>query len=437
MMKLAIYGGRPVRETPFPMHNTIGEEEKSAVNRVLDSGVLSKYLGCWGDDFYGGPEVRALEQEWATHFGAKHAIAVNSCTSGLFCSVGAIGVEPGDEIIVTPYTMSATATAPLIFNAVPVFADIEAEYFCLDPEAVREKITARTKAIMVVDLFGHPYDAAALNALATQHGLFVIEDTAQAVGAVQAGKFAGTLGHIGVYSLNYHKHIHCGEGGLIVTDNNELAERMRLLRNHAEAVVEAKGVSNLTNMIGFNFRLPEMAAAVARCQLKKLPALMRKRQENSRYLSDRLAQIPAITPPKVRHDCTHAYYVHACRFNEDIAGVARNAFVDAVKAELPPFARREAEGVKLSCGYVKPLYLQPLFQQRIAYGSKGFPFCSAEFTGTADYRQGSCPTTERMHAQELFLHEFMLPSMTEKDLEDVVTAFEKVWEHRGQLQERR
>jgi dTDP-4-amino-4,6-dideoxygalactose transaminase len=437
MMKLAIHGGRPVREKPFPAHNTIGEEEKSAVNRVLDSGVLSKFLGCWHADFYGGTEVHALEQEWATHFGAKHAIAVNSCTSGLFCAVGAIGVEPGDEIIVTPYTMSATATAPLIFNAVPVFADIEAAHFCLDPEAVREKITPRTKAIMVVDLFGQPYDTAGINALASEHGLFVIEDTAQALGAMQAGKFAGTLGHIGVYSLNYHKHIHCGEGGIIVTDDDDLAERMRLIRNHAEAVVEAKGVSNLINMIGFNFRLPEMEAAVARCQLRKLPALLQKRQENSGYLSERLAQIPAITPPRVRHNCTHAYYVHACRFNEDMAGVSRNAFVDAVKAELPPFARREAEGVKLSYGYVKPLYLQPLFQQQIAYGSKGFPFRSSEFTSTVDYRKGSCPTTERLHEQELFIHEFMVPSMTVKDLEDVVTAFEKVWENRTQLQERR
>ena len=210
---------------------------------------------------------------------------------------------------------------------------------------------------------------------------------------------------------------------------------MRLIRNHAEAVVEAKGVSNLTNMIGFNFRMPEMEAAVARCQLKKLPALLHKRQENSRYLSHRLARIAAITPPTERENSTHAYYVHACRFHEDIAGVSRNAFVDAVKAELQPLALREAEGVKLSCGYVKPLYLQPLFQQLTAYGSKGFPFRSPEFTGVVDYRKGSCPTAERMHEKELFIHEFMLPSMTDTDLEDVIAAFEKVWEKRDQLRE--
>jgi len=432
-MKLAINGGRPVRTKPFPAHNNIGEEEKQAVARVLDSGVLSKYLGCWHQDFYGGPEVRAFEEEWAAYFGSKHAIAVNSCTSGLYCAVGAIGVEPGDEIIVTPYTMSATATAPLIFNAIPVFADIEEDCFCLDPAAIEPRITSRTKAILVVDLFGQPYNAEAINGLARKHRLLVIEDTAQAPGATLKGKYAGLLGDIGVFSLNYHKHIHCGEGGVIVTDNDDLAERMRLIRNHAEAVVEAKGVQNLVNMIGFNFRMTEMEAAVAHCQLRKLPALLERRRHNCRFLEEKLAQIPAITVPKVREGGEHAYYVHACKFNAATAGIGRNSFIEAVKAELAPFSLREAEGVKMSCGYVKPLYLQPLYQQRIAYGSKGYPFLGRENKG--DYAKGLCPVTERMHEQELFLHELMLPSMTERDLNDVATAFTKVWELRKEIKD--
>jgi dTDP-4-amino-4,6-dideoxygalactose transaminase len=130
-MKLAIHGGEPVRTKPFPAYRVIEEQEKAAVNRVLDSGILSRYLGCWHDDFYGGPEVQALEKEWAEYFGVRHAIAVNSCTSGLYCAVGAIGVEPGEEIIVSPYTMSASAVAPLVFNAVPIFADIEEDYSSL------------------------------------------------------------------------------------------------------------------------------------------------------------------------------------------------------------------------------------------------------------------------------------------------------------------
>jgi dTDP-4-amino-4,6-dideoxygalactose transaminase len=432
-MKLSIHGGEPVRKTPFPAHNTIGAEEKKAVGRVLDSGVLSKYLGCWHDDFYGGPEVRALENEWADFFGVKHAIAVNSCTSGLYSAVGAIGIEPGDEIIVPPYTMSATAMAPLIYNAIPVFADIEEDCFCLDPKSVEERITERTKAIIVVDLFGQPYDADAINRIAKEHGLYVIEDTAQAPGAVYKGRFAGTLGDIGIYSLNYHKHIHCGEGGIIVTNNDGLAEKVRLIRNHAEAVVENKGVADLTNMIGFNFRMTELEAAVARCQLKKLPQLLEKRLENCRYLEDRLSQIPAIVPPCVREDTIHVYYAHACKFREDIAGVSRDTFIDAVSAELQPFENRESEGVTLGYGYVKPIYLLPLFQKKIAYGANGFPFTEPNYRGNTNYSKGSCPVTEKMHEKELILHDFMLPSMTTNDMDDVARAFEKVWKNRKEL----
>src|SRR3989338_3061959 len=143
MAKLAVMGGTPVREKNrlFPAYNPIGEEEKTAVARVMDSGALSKYIGCWDPQFYGGPEVQAFEREWAEKFGVKHAVAMNSATSGLIAAVGAIGIEPGDEIIVSPSTMVASATAPLWYGAVPVFADIEQEYFCLDPLSVEKAIT--------------------------------------------------------------------------------------------------------------------------------------------------------------------------------------------------------------------------------------------------------------------------------------------------------
>lgn len=429
-MKLAINGGTPVRTTPFPAYVTMGEEEKKAVCDVIDSGCLSKYLGCWHDQFMGGEQVQALEQEWAKYFGAKYAIVVNSCTSGLYCAVGATGVEPGEEIIVSPYTMSASATAPLVFNAVPVFADIEEEYYCLDVRSIEAKITPRTRAIIVVDIFGQPYDAQAINALAKKHGLFVIEDTAQAPGASYKGKFAGTLGDMGVFSLNYHKHIHSGEGGVIVTDNAELAEKCRLIRNHAEAVVGDMGVTDLRNMIGFNFRMTELEAAVSRCQLRKLAGLHGARLHNVAYLENALRDIPAIVMPKVRPDSVHAYYLHACRFLAEEAGVSRDVFVKALRAELPHNVLREKEGVKLSSGYVKPLYRLPIYQQRMAYGSKGYPFTE---TGV-DYTQTFCPVCERMHFTELFIHEFMLPSMNQTDLDDVAEAFHKVWSHRAELQ---
>lgn len=433
MSKLAIFGGEPTRKKLFPAYKVIGEEEKREVARVLDTGILSRYLGVWHKDFFGGPEVQALEKEWAEYYGVKHAIAVNSCTSGLQCAVGAAGIEPGDEVIVSPYTMAASATAPLLYGAIPVFADIEDEYFCLDPKSIEERITPRTKAIIVVDIFGQPYDVDAVNAIAKKHGLIVIEDCAQAPGAKHKGKYAGTLGDMGVYSLNYHKHIHTGEGGVIVTNDDNLAERLQLIRNHAEAVVEKKGVTNLVNMVGFNFRLTEIHAAIGRIQLKKLQKLLETRVENCNYLAEKFSQIPGIRAAKTRGNCSHSYYVQPFLFDEKVVGVTRDKFVEAVKAELPATELREGEGPQISCGYVRPLYLLPLFQNKIAFGSNGYPFVSEFYKGEVSYAKGICPVAERMHYEEFFSHEFMRPPVTKEDLDDVVLAFKKVYDFREEL----
>ncbi|HEY9206258.1 MAG TPA: DegT/DnrJ/EryC1/StrS family aminotransferase [Candidatus Methanoperedens sp.] len=433
MEKLAIHGGAPVRTKLFPAYSVIGEEEKKSVCRVIDSGILSRFIGCWDPDFYGGPEIQAFEKEWADYFGVKHAIAVNSCTSGLYCAAGASGIGPGDEVIVSPYTMSASATSAIIFNAVPVFADIEPDYFCLDPVSVERKITDRTKAIIVVDIFGQPYDADAINEIAEKHNITVIEDCAQAPHAKYKGRWTGTLGDIGVYSLNYHKHVHTGEGGVIVTNDDELADRMRLIRNHAEAVVGDKGTSNLVNMVGFNFRMNEIEGAIGRTQLKKLEKLVDKRIENAKYLAKELGSLDGITPPALRNGCRHAYYVQCFKYNQDIIGISRDKFIDAVRAELPATELRESEGVQISVGYVKPLYLEPMYQNLIAYGSKGCPFKCPMYGGVPKYDKGLCPVAERMHEKELFGHELMRPPMTRDDLDDVVRAFEKVMRHRKEI----
>lgn len=433
MSILAINGGNKVRTKKFPAYVTVGKEEEKAALRVIKSGILSRFLGSWHEDFYGGPEVQAFEKEWEEYFNVKHAIAVNSATSGINCAVGATEVGPGDEIIVCPYTMTASAVAPLIYNAIPVFADIEEDYFCLSPESIEEKITDRTKAIIVVDIFGQPYDVDKINAIAEKYDLFVIEDCAQAPGAMYKGKYTGTLGDIGIYSLNYHKHIHTGEGGVVVTNDDELAEKIRLIRNHAEAVVEAKGFNSLVNMLGFNYRMTEIEAAIGREQLKKLPDLLDKRLKNIEYLTKELSKIPCLEPAKVRSGCKHVFYVHPLKFDQEIAGIHRNKFVEAVKAELMPTELRETEGVKIGAGYVKPIYLQPLFQQKILYGVSGCPWICEKYKGSVDYSRGICPVVERMHEDIVITHELMRPPMTKEDLDDVILAFNKVYNNRNTI----
>ena len=415
MRPLAIDGGSPVRRASFPEHNSIGVEERDAVLEVLDRGVLSQFVGVWGPDFFGGPKVRQLESAWGEYFGVRHAVSMNSATSGLYAAVGAAGVGPGDEVIVSPYTMSASAAAAVVYGATPVFADIEPETFCLDPESVRSRLTERTKAIIAVDLFGHPAQWKRLRQVVDGRGIVLIEDAAQAPGARIAGKYAGTFGDIGVFSLNYHKTIHCGEGGVVVTDDDDLAERLQLIRNHGEAVAKAKGTTRLDNLVGFNYRMTEIEAAIAAEQLKKLERLLAPRLEAAAFLTERLARIPGITPPVVREQVRHGYYVYPIRYDADTLGWPRERFAAALVAE----------GIPIKSGYVEPLYRQPMYRRGIGFGPNGFPFRRADGT-TVEYPDGLCPVTERMHEEELLYLTTIHAGMTPADLRDIVTAFDKV-----------
>jgi perosamine synthetase len=421
MAQLAINGGTPIRTNLFPAYNTIGDEEKRAVMKVLDSGNLSKFLGAWHKDFYGGPTVQQFEKAWAAAFGLKYAISVNSNTSGLFTAIGACGIKPGDEVIVSPYTMSASALAPVIYGAVPVFADVDYDNFGLNPESIENCITPRTKAILVVHIFGNPAKMDEIMAIAKKHNLYVIEDCAQAPYATYKGQKVGTIGDIGIFSLNYHKHIHTGEGGVITTHNDHLAERIYLIRNHGENIVEPKGVQDVFNTHGFNYRMTEMEAAVGIEQLKKLPALIEQRLYNANYLANRLMQIEGIIPPVVEPGNEHVYYVQSFKFLKEVVGIDRNTFINAIKAEIPSAILREDTPL-IGAGYVRPLYLQPLYQQRATHCS----FNCEKYKGHVDYSRGICPTAEKLHFEELFTHEYMRPGMSEADMDDVVAAFHKV-----------
>lgn len=415
--KLAVLGGPKVIPAPLKRYNPIGQEEVLAAKAVIESGVLSQFLGVWHADFYGGPKVQEFERACEKFFGVKHAVTVNSCTSGLVAALGAIGLEPGDEVIVSPWTMSASATAILHWNAIPVFADISRDSFCLDPKSVEANVTPHTRAILAVDIHGHPADADALMAIAAKYGLKVITDAAQAPGAIYKGRHAGTVTHAGAFSLNYHKHIHTGEGGIVVTNDDRIADRVRLIRNHAESVVGPKGETDLSNMLGQNFRLGEIECAIGIEQLKKLKRFVDSRQRAGDRLTKGLAGLPGLRTPPVAPGCTHVYYMYPMVLDTTLLGVSRDRICEALAAE----------GVEGLSPHYANLHLLPMYQKRIAYGSKGFPWTSDICRREVSYARGICPVAEELQDRSYLGYLMCLNELSDSEVDLVVAAFRKVW----------
>lgn len=416
-MTLAIHGGQPTIDYEMKRYNTIGKEEVQAALEVIESGNLSQFLGAWHPDFYGGPRIREFEAIVAEHFSVKYALTVNSWTSGLIAAVGAIGIEPGDEVILTPFTMSACATAILHWNGIPVFADIDPVTFCIDPESVEKLIGPHTKAIMAVDIFGHPSDTSRLMDLAQAHGLKVISDSAQAPGAMVNNKYAGTMTDIGGFSLNHHKHIHTGEGGLVVTDDDDLAERVALIRNHGEAVMAGIGRRDFDNMLGYNFRMGEIEAAIGIEQMKKLDSLIISRVELADRLTEKLQHLPGLSVPHPPPGIRHAYYVYPMTIDSEILGVNRGKLVEAITAENVP---------GLVGGYTN-IHLLPIFQKKIAYGKAGFPWSAFPSRNANGYERGICPVAEELHSETFMQLAMCFYDLTFSDVDAISDAFEKVW----------
>lgn len=416
---LALLGGKKLRIKPFVSGPIIGNEERKLVNEVLKSGKLSGFIAHAGNCFGGGAKVRELEDMFKKYFSCKHAIAANSATAALHMAVAACGVGPGDEVIVSPYTMTASASAILMTNAMPVFADIEEKTYCLDPKQIEKKITSRTKAIIVVHLFGHPADMDAINKIARKHKLYVIEDAAQAPAATYKGKFAGTIGDAGIFSLNQHKTITTGEGGLVVTNDAIIAEKSRLIRNHGEVIVSPMGVKDIVNTLGWNYRMTELEAAVGIGQFRKLNYLTEYRINLANYLTKRLREFnfPGIELPEISKGKNHVYFVYPIKFKEENIGISRSTFVKAINAE----------GIPLAAGYVKPIYLEPAYQQKLCYGKKKCPFGCPLYKGKVSYRKGICPIAEKMYGKELITTNICHYPVRKNDVDDFVRAFEKVF----------
>ena len=326
----------------FKKFNTIGKEELDIATKIIKTGKLSEYLAKEGKFFNGGYYVNKFEKSLQKYFKVNHAIVVNSWTSGLITIIGALGIKKGDEVILSPWTMSACAVAILHWGAVPVFCDIDKETFCIDPEEIKKKITKKTKAIMAIDIFGYPANINEIKNIINKKNIKIISDSAQSIGAKYNKKFAGTVSDIGGFSLNFHKHINTGEGGIIVTNNKKLSENCRMIRNHAEAVNNKKKISNNNYQIGFNFRLTELQAGIGLEQLKKLKLIVKKKQDNAEYLTNKLKKFKGLILPNMKNGITHAYYMYPMRLDTNIIKVEKKKFFELILKEKLPIADKYA-----------------------------------------------------------------------------------------------
>ena len=395
-------------------YNSIGLEELNAARKVISTGKLSEFVAGNTGEFYGGSNIRKFEKYLRKFYNVKYAITVNSWTSGLIAIVGSLDIEPGDEIIVTPWSMCATSTAILHWNCIPVFADIDINTFNLDPKDVKKKITKKTKAIIAADIFGYPCDIDALKKVVGKRKIKIITDSAQAPYSYYKGRLTGTLSDIGGFSLNFHKIINTGEGGIIVTNNDTLAKRAMLIRNHGEVRVDSKKKSILSNIIGHNFRMGEIEAAIGLEQYKKLKKIVKNRTSMINKLMANLEKLPHFILPKIEKNFSHNFYVLPIVLHKNIMN-KRSKIVKLLR-QIGIDGANE--------GYVN-LHTLPMFRKQIAYGKKHFPWSLSD--KKYNYKKGICKVAEKLHDKSFISLEVCLYDLNLKSINQITKAFNFVW----------
>jgi dTDP-4-amino-4,6-dideoxygalactose transaminase len=408
MHTLALFGGTPVRTRPFTHWPVFGKPEEERLLATLRSGN-------WGR--LDGPEVAEFEQRFAAMHGCKHGIAVANGTVSLRIALLAAGIGAEDEVIVPPYTFVSTASAVVEANAIPVFADVDLNTFNMDAAAVEAAITPRTKAIIPVHFAGHPADMEAMMTTARARRLIVIEDAAHAHGVRYQDRPAGSLGHLASFSFQSSKNLTSGEGGIITTNDDALAESCRSIQNCGR-VPDGRWYEH--HVISGNYRLGEFQGALLNCQLDRLEEQTRTRDGNGRYLASRLAGLPGLHPQTRLTDCTrHSYHLFMLRI-DGAFGAPRAAVLRAL----------EAEGIPCSAGYGYSLPDQPLFRNK-AFGPY-LPVASASL----DYSQAHCPNSDLLCREQCIWLEQNLLLGSREDMDDIGRAFEKIYEHRQALNTR-
>jgi len=420
MSKLAINGGTPLITNPVshPWPNT-GYEE---VEEIISCFKRQSFSGFRAGNYDGGQSVMEFEKSIKDSTGASYAVAFDTWSNGIVASMLSLGLEAGDEVIITPYTMTSCATSIISCGAIPIFADVCEDTGCIDPEDVARKITHRTKAIFVVHLFGLPADMDKLMHLARQHNLFVFEDCAQSPMALYKGKICGTIGDVGGFSFTQSKHITSGEGGVAITNDVKINNGMRYVRNHGEVGCTAKEYSGSTDydycfdvngnsgIIGYNFRMTELSAAFGIPQWKKLEAILEKKRQMGAFLRRNLAGIPGVENMIPDYSHEPSWYNFPLRYTGP--AVTREKFVKALNAE----------GLNFGCGYVPPLYKQDIYRSNKHWVIR-------DYAKHVDYENPGCPVVERLFNKELISTLDIRPPYDMNHMQNIVNGIHKVVEN--------
>ena len=410
MPKLAIKGGAPVREKPFTTWPLYDEREKELLLEALESREWGRMNGKMNDTF---------EEKFSQFQRVKHTTAVCNGTVALRIALFAAGVGPGDEVILPSYTFVATATSVIEANAIPIMADIEIDTFNIDPESVEQLITDRTKAIMPVHFGGAPADMDRIREIARRHNLVVIEDAAQAQGSEWQGTRVGAIGDVGTFSFQLSKNMTSGEGGALVTGDNNMHEKIRSFYNCGR---KPGHPWYFHFEISSNLRLSEFQAAVLIAQLEREEENLAKRIENAKYLDELLSKIEGIEPIIYPEQVKSSYYLYIFKYDKGGFGdLSKERFVEALNAE----------GIPVMPGYPFPLYRQPLFVEG-RYWQKNCPFSCQFYGRDVDYSKIYHPKAEQACEMGLWLPNFVLLG-ERKDVEDVAEAILKVQRFFGEV----
>lgn len=418
-VKLAIGGGPAVlKREDYRNWPVITDDDRQLVNEVLDSGIVAGATG---------PQAVALQQEWAAYLGVKHCLTTCSGTAALHMALAAAGVEPGDEVLVPAYTFLASASCVLHQMAIPVFVDIEPRTYTIDPVKIEAAITERTKAIIPVHIQGCPADMDPILEIAQRRGLHVIEDACQAHGAVYKGRPCGTMGVAGAFSLNNLKNLCGGEGGLFVTNDDDILKKGDLVRYFGDECDEATLRQKYNaSILGYMYRNQELPAALARGQLRHLDELNATRIANATYLNQELSKIPGIIPPCYPSDRKHVFWFYAVRFNPKAAGIDAEPrrFRIAIEKALAK------EGVLVGQWQTMPVPGQDLFQSMLGIG-KRYPWAINEAKGISyRYDPRDYPVACMLCDSYTNVHSIHPPNGRALN-EKVVEAFHKVFADLG------